>query len=143
MTRRAMPVLAVLLLSGTFCMAGGEATDRGAMRLTVPDGPFRDAQVVMAKSMPPQFQVNLTRDMPTPGWKFEVDSVEIDGKSGRIVARVTEHAPGGVVSQVIKPTRLSLNLGVLSRGDYLLELWVRRGAGSDYRRLQAIVLVAS
>jgi len=143
MTLRAMRVLAVLLLSGIGCMGGGQANDRGATRLAVPDPPFRDAQVVPAKSMPPQFRVNLTRDMPTPGWKFEVDSVEIDAELGRIVARVTEHAPGGIVSQVIKPTRLDLELGILPRGGYVLEIWVRRGADSDYRRLQAIVLVAS
>ena len=58
MTLPVMRFLAALLLSGIGCMAGGKATDRGATRLTVPDPPFRNAQVVMAKSKPPQFRVN-------------------------------------------------------------------------------------
>ena len=132
MTLRAMRVLAVLLLSGVGCMALDEARDRGATRLAVPDPAFRDVRIVPAKSMPPQFRVTLTRDMPTPGWKFEVDEVKVDAESGRIVARITEHAPGGIVSQVIKPTRLDVELGILPRGTYLLELWARRGAdGGD------------
>ena len=143
MTLPVMRFLAALLLSGIGCMAGGKATDRGATRLTVPDPPFRNAQVVMAKSKPPQFRVNLTRDMPTPGWKFEIESVEVDAEAGRILVRVTEQAPHGMVAQMIKPTRLSLDLGVLAPGRYVLELWVRRGAKNEYHRLQAMVLVAS
>ena len=96
----------------------------------------------MAKSMPPQFTVALSREMPTAGWSFAVDTIEVDEDSRRIVAKVTQSAPKDMAAQVLTPTWLNLNVGTLAPGRYFLELFVRDDAGAKHLPSHAVLLEA-
>ena len=78
--------------------------------------------------------------MPTPGWTFEIDSVEIAGD--RIVAKITEVRPDGMVAQMIAPGTARIPLGSLDRGSYVLEIRSRRDRRRDHRPAFAAVVLA-
>ena len=113
-----------------------------ATALTLPDDPFRDPQVVATGSMPPQFAIVLTREMPSSGWSVVVDSVDVDEASGRIVAKVSEIAPADTTAQVITSVQCRLRVGTLRPGSYLLEMWRRRGSSGPHGLAQGLVVVA-
>lgn len=131
-------VAAFLLLA----CGGAGAQGAKATALTIAVEPYEDARVLVATSMPPQFELLMTRQMPTPGWRFVVDGVEVDDDAGRVVARVSEIGPTGNVSQVITPTECRVPLGTLAPGRYVLELWRRKGSSSPHVLAQALVVVA-
>jgi hypothetical protein len=134
----------ILLALGPGCAATsaeGRAGSR-ATSLTIAHAAFHDPQVLVAKSMPPQFEIVLTREMPTPGWSFVVDSLTVEKTSGRIVAKLSEIGPTETTAQVITPTQCRLQLGALEPGSYLLELWRRRGASGAHVLTQALVVIA-
>lgn len=130
-----MTVAMLTLLS--LVMSGGAA---GATRLEVAGHPFGEPRVQVLESQPPQFDLVFRREMPTPGFELRVDSIETEG--GRIVARITELAPEGMVAQVITPTELRLSLGAVAPGRYLLEIHTRRGEDGVYLLADALVLTA-
>jgi hypothetical protein len=113
-----------------------------ATSLLIVEPTFHDPQVLVATSMPPQFEVVFVREMPTTGWDLSVDSVDVDEESGRIVAKLTEIAPTGMSAQVITSTNCRVPLGGLTRGVYSLELWLRRGVGRPHVLTQALVVRA-
>lgn len=113
-----------------------------ARELRVTEGAFKNPQIAVLKSMPPQFHLSLEKEMPTPGWELGVDSLEIDAEAGRIVARLTERAPTGMVAQVVTPTWVRLELGTLDPGRYLIELRVRRSASEKYRAEHVLIVDA-
>jgi hypothetical protein len=110
-----------------------------AVRLTLPEPAFYGAT---AETDGEGFRVALKRDMATPGFKLEVDGVQIDGKTSRIVVRVTERPPAGMAAQVITPTAVTIPLGRLTRGSYILEIQMRRGNSGEYGPAHALVLSA-
>lgn len=132
--------IAMLLTAVT--LASAETPQRKAMQVRVRPAEAEQARVTMLKSMPPQFRVTLTREMPTAGFTFDVDAVEVDAAAHRIVARVTRHAPEGMAAQVLTPTPLHLALGTLDPGRYFLEVWMRDDADATHRPDQALVLDA-
>jgi hypothetical protein len=113
-----------------------------AMQLRVTPAAFGTPRVHMAKSMPPQFTLALSREMPTPGWTFSVDEIEVDETSRRIIAKVTQTAPEGMTAQVLTPTWLNLDLGTIDPGRYFLELYVRDAAGAKHLPAHAVLLEA-
>ena len=135
----ALPPLALLL-----ACAAGYTKDPGtrASGLDWARPGFEDARIRVLESDPPQFEVVLTREMPTPGFRFEIDALDVDAGHGRITARVTEVPPDGIVAQVITPAKLRLSLGSIPIGRYVLEIWIRRGS-ADHRVAGARVLVAT
>ncbi len=116
--------------------------DSKAMAITFGRSEFSDPEVIVRKSMPPQFVVIFDRDMPTPQWKFELDGVDVAPETGRIVAKITELPPEGFVSQVISPHKCRIDVGTVAKGKYVMELWVRRGKNGSHRLAQAFVLNA-
>jgi hypothetical protein len=110
--------------------------------VTLVEPAFSDPRILVAKSMPPQFDLLLEREMPTPGWSFVVDAIELDEEGRRIVARITEVGPTGNVAQVITKTACRLGLGRLRPGSYVLELRTRRAPTDEHRLSQALVLAA-
>lgn len=134
-------VASVPVLLSLACVAAGQSVETTADGLIVKAAPFGEPEVVVLKSKPPQFEVMLEREMPTPGWTFDVDGIQVDDDAGRIVVRVTEVRPTNIVAQVITPTKLKISLGSLPRGQYFLELQVRRGEGS-YVPVQGFLLNA-
>jgi hypothetical protein len=122
--------------------AAGPGGDAPARTLAVTEPAFRDVAIVVATSMPPQFELVLVRDMPTTGWTCVADAVEVDAATGRIVARLTERGPAGAAAQVVTATPCRVPLGKLARGRWLVELWLRRGADGRHTRVQALVVDA-
>ncbi len=47
--------------------------DSKAKAITFGRSEFSDPEVIIRKSMPPQFVVIFDREMPTPQWRFELD----------------------------------------------------------------------
>jgi len=142
MRRSLRPACVGLTLLALAC-APKYAQERKAIDLRVRPSAFDEPHIEMAKSMPPQFSVALSREMPTPGYTFSVDSLDIDPQARRIVARVTQRAPAGMVAQVMTRTWLKLDLGVIDPGRYFLELYVRDDAASKHRPELAALLEAS
>jgi hypothetical protein len=138
---RTLICLTLLVLPVTV-QAGGGPVEPRATSLTLAEPAFESPQVVVATSMPPQFEITFMRDMPTPGWEHKVDSVTVDPETRRIVAKLTESRHGGTAAQVITPTKCRVPLGRLAPGRYLLELWMRRGADQPHTLAQALVVIA-
>jgi len=113
-----------------------------ATSLSIIEPAFRDPQVVVATSMPPQFEIVFVRDMSTPGWSFSVDTVDVDEETGRITAKISDIPPDGNTAQVITATKCRLPLGKLAGGVYSLELWSRRGNEGPHVLTQALALRA-
>ena len=138
---RTLICMTLLVLFVTVRAGGGSAEPR-ATSLTLVEATFESPQIIVATSMPPQFEISFRRNMPTTGWDHMVDSVTVDQETRRIVAKVTEVHPGGTSAQVITPTKCRVPLGRLAPGRYLLELWVRRGADQPHTLAQALVVNA-
>ena len=113
-----------------------------ASRAWVVEEPVDKIEIVAAGTEPPTFTLVLVREMPTPGFTWRVDALDVDARSQRITARLTEIAPQGIVAQVITPTRFELPLHGLAVGSYFVELWTRRDASREHRPAHAIVLEA-
>ena len=121
--------------------AGGEPVAPSAANVTVVRSEAADPfKLVKLEGAPPTFVVEFTQQMPTPGWTFKVDSVETDGD--RIVAKMTEIRPQGMVVQMIAPGTAKIPLGSLTRGRYVLEIRSRRNAQREHRPTFAAVLLA-
>ena len=131
-----------LLLTLAPAGAGGEGTgaDDRATGLRF-DGPTHGARLVVLESMPPQFALVIPRTMPTPGWSTKVDQVRIEREHGRIVAKVTEREPDGIVAQVLTKAELHVTLGYVPVGKHGFELYVRRGRG-EYKKVETWKLTA-
>jgi hypothetical protein len=84
----------------------------------------------------------FVREMPTPGWSFSVDAVEVDEESSRITAKISDIPPSGPTAQMISAAECRLGLGKLARGVYSLELWLRRGTEGPHVLTQALVVRA-
>ena len=128
----------ILVLSAATSAAAKPAT--AVALLDEPD--FRKPRIVVEESDPPGFQLVLEREMPTPGWTFERDEIRIDRDEGRIVVRLTEIGPAGIVAQVITTTELRVVLGPLDAGHYVVELRTRRDPSGEHRPAAAFVLIA-
>ena len=100
------------------------------------------AAVAEATGDPVEFTLVLSREMPTPGWSFEVDSVEVDGAGQRIVVALTERRPTGMVAQVLTTTEFRIPLGNPGRGTYFVEIRARPDAETPYQPAHALVIRA-
>ena len=112
-----------------------------ASALEIPEPSFRRPVVNVLESHPVRFVLVFEQQMPTPGWRTEVDSVEVD--EGRIVVKITAKPPEGIVAQVITPAQLRVPLGSLKQGRYVLELRIRRDEAQAYQIAHVLVVVAS
>jgi hypothetical protein len=141
MRRSSYLVLGGMLL-GCAAAVHGDPEAAGATALTFIEGSFASPQVTSDPSGPGRFTVSFEREMPTPGWRFEIDAVEIDPDSGRIEARISEIAPDGITSQVLTKARCSIPLGPLPPGRFVLEIRSRRGTSAPHEPVQAFVIHA-
>jgi hypothetical protein len=141
--RRAAGVAGLVLLAGCAVASTDPAPPEAATYLVVRPDELSDVEIVAEKSMPPKFSIVLERDMPTPGWTFEVDEIEVLREEGRIVARVTEIGPSGITSQVITPTELKLDLGTVPPGKWSLELRTRKDRSKPHRLEGTLTLLAT
>lgn len=138
-----LALLAGLVLSIAASAAPPEPEpSRRASRAWVVEEEVDKVEIVAAGTEPPTFTLVLVRQMPTPGFTWKVDALDVDVRGRRITARLTESAPQGIVAQVITPTRFELPLGSLETGSYFVELWTRRGPSGEHRPSHALVLEA-
>lgn len=114
-----------------------------ATRLALLDAPVSKLELIALPTSPTQFVLRGEREMPTPGWTFHIDSVKVDS-AGRISVRITDIPPAAdAVISVIAPAILSVQLGSLRVGRYVVELQSRRSPAEAYRLLQAAVVEAA
>ena len=114
-----------------------------ATRLSLLEPPISKLELIALPTSPTQFVLRGEREMPTPGWTFHIDGVQVDA-SGRIAVRITDIPPAAdAVISVIAPATLSIQLGALRVGRYVVELQTRRSPAEPYRLLQAAVLEAA
>jgi hypothetical protein len=139
MLKRSTLAALILLLAPT--VWAGESAPTNATEVTaVRSEAAEPLKVVKVDGSPPTFVVEFTQQMPTPGWTFRVDSVETEGD--RIVARITEARPEGMVVQMIAPGTAKIPIGTLQRGRYVLEIRSRRDPLREHRPTFATVVLA-
>jgi hypothetical protein len=130
---RPLAILAVLA-----ALAGAKPGPDTALTLK-PVDPMFAVRVIEKPSCPPSFDVELTADMPDPGWTLAVDRISDADDSGRRVVEITATRAEGAYIQVITPRAVIVSLGMMRKGTYLLDIRLRRGA-TPYERVQAVVL---
>lgn len=114
-----------------------------ASRLGLLPASLNKLELISLPSTPTQFVLRAEREMPTPGWTFHIDAVQVES-TGRISVRVTDIPPAAdAVISVIAPAVLSVQLGTLRVGRYVVELLSRRSPAEPYRLLQAVVIEAA
>jgi hypothetical protein len=135
-------------VTGSFLFAGwvviscSVASGGPASRAWIPDTTVQGAEVVAEESGPTRFTLVVKREMPTPGWTFQIDTVEVDADSQRVTVKLTEAAPVGMVAQVLTPARIEIPLGTIEPGAYFVELWTRREAGKPHGPSHALLMIA-
>jgi hypothetical protein len=117
--------------------SGDEAT-----RVWIPDTRIEGGEIIEDKSERSGFTLVLKREMPTPGWTFRIDSVEVDAESQRLTAKLTEVGPEGIVAQVLTPSTIEVPLGKIDPGTYFVELWFRRDPNKRHQPGHAVVVIA-
>jgi len=130
---RPLTILALLA-----ALAGARPGPDTALSLR-PLDPMFAVKVVEMPSCPPSFDVELTADMPDPGWSLTLDRVSDPDQAGRRTVEITATRAEGAFVQVLTPRAVTLKLGSMRKGAYLLDILLRRGP-TRYERVQAIVL---
>jgi hypothetical protein len=114
-----------------------------ASRLQLLESALSKLELISLPTAPTQFVLRGEREMPTPGWTFHIDAVQVES-TGRISVRVTDIPPAAdAVIGVLVPAVLSVQLGTLRVGRYVVELLTRRSPAEPYRLLQAVALEAA
>ena len=92
---------------------GDESMQRGEV--------YIDSQeIVMLKSLPPQFQLNVTGSLPTPCHQLRVVIEEPDDQNQIQVQIYSLVDPNTVCIQVLEPFEASIPLGSYASGSYAL-----------------------
>ena len=130
--------LVILVLA---CVASAKADPKYAGSATPLPG-VSDVKIDVLESQPVQFVLQARIPMPTPGWELKVDQVKYDEKACIVRVNLTGKGPRGMVAQVITPTPVKIKLGTLVKGRPIVDIHVRRGAGSPYQRAGTVVLLA-
>jgi hypothetical protein len=121
----------------------------------IPEGSMYESPKVSAASAPAQFELVLTKQMPMPGYRVEVESVQVlpadsltdpapKSAAGEwaIVVKLHEVAPEGFGLTVLDPKQIRLPIGALRVGAYRLHLMLRQGEAKVHEPVQQIGLVA-
>lgn len=114
-----------------------------AQRLAPYPAPFDTPIIAASETEPREFELVLTRELPSPAWTLTLDALEVDKEKRRIIAEVTEQSSGGMAAQVIVKRELRLSLGSIEAGFYVVELRLRRGTKKPHVPVQSLVLRAS
>jgi hypothetical protein len=129
----------LLLLLLLVALAAARPGPDTALALEPVDPPFR-ARILERPSCPPGFDVELTAELPDPGWTLTVDALRGPDAEGRFTADLTAARGDGVFPQVVTPRSTKVSLGFLRKGVYLLDLRLRRDPAGKHERVQALVL---
>lgn len=130
---RPLAILAFLV-----ALAGAKPGPDTALSLKPVEPMFR-FRVVERDTCPPSFDLELTADMPDPGWSLAVDRVSDPDETLRRVVDITATRAEGMFAQVVTARTATASLGMMRKGVYLIDIRLRRGEGR-HERVQAIVL---
>ena len=131
-----------ILVSALLAISCSVASGGPAGRAWVAETRVKSAEIVSDKSAAAIFTLVLEREMPTPGWTFQIDSVEADAASSRLTVKLTEVGPDGIVAQVLSPARIEIPLGQIEPGTYFVELWTRQTPAKPHQPGHALVIIA-
>lgn len=110
---------------------------------SAPDGfPCHTVSNEVMESAPVQFALRMVRDMPSPGYTIDVDSVTLQDDKKTIVAKLTTIAPSGAGLTVLEPRDLRFDLGSLAKGSYVFEIRERTSRDGDYTRFGSFAFQA-
>jgi hypothetical protein len=138
---KTISLLSVLVFAACPVVVGGGPEEPAAKTLTVVRPETADTfKLVQLEGTLTEFVAEWTRQMPTPGWTFEIDAVDV--VEDRIVVKLTEVRPEGMVVQMLAPGTAKIPLGSLPPGRYVLEIRSRRSPQTDHRPAYATVIVA-
>ncbi|MDH3592999.1 MAG: hypothetical protein OER88_14025, partial [Planctomycetota bacterium] len=90
---------------------------------------------------PPSWRLDLTRDMPTPGWAMKA-TIKRNDADKILRVEITATPPHGLVPQVITKGTVRVEAGSLLKGAWLVDVHYKAG-GEKSRRVQAFTLRAS
>ena len=107
-----------------------------------PGTAFYAPLVEVMESMPVQFAISLTREMPMPGCEVIPGSINIDKATKRIVVKMHEKQPDGAGLMVMTPTKVRLSFGSLETGAYSLDLLLRVSGSEKHEKVQTLTLTA-
>jgi hypothetical protein len=148
-------LIVTCLLLCTACMGASAQRDdrnegevkaqepRYAMSVNARENWVEYVDIIMLKSMPPQFNAVVSVQMPTPGWTLKLDEISNPDAQGRIQVKVTATAPEGIVAQVLATETVNVSLGKIKPGEYLLEMLYRNAGETEYTRRGVVMLSAS
>ena len=102
--------------------------DDDALTVSIHESPFGAPSVATEDGAT---TLSLTIDMPTPAWTLATDSVSKPDADGRLEVHATFVRPGGMVAQVITRETLSVSLGKLAAGEYVVIIRTRRVNDAD------------
>jgi hypothetical protein len=131
-----------ILVSALLAISCSVASGGPAARLWVADSRVKSAEIVTDESASSVFTLVLERMMPTPGWTFEIDSVEAEAASSRLTVKLTEVGPDGMVAQVLSPARIEIPLSRIEPGAYFVEIWTRQSPDKPHRPGHALIVIA-
>ena len=131
-----------ILVSALLAISCSVASGGPAARLWVADSRVKSAEIVTDESASSVFTLVLERMMPTPGWTFEIDSVEAEAASSRLTVKLTEVGPDGMVAQVLSPARIEIPLSRIEPGAYFVEIWTRQSPANPHQPGHALVVIA-
>ena len=136
----AAAIIILLIFLAQQVYGASRKASKGAMHLVQMENWVQEVKIRTMESAPPQFAVILTVAMPTPGWKLTVDKVSAPDAEKRIRVDLGGKRPDGAWPQVITNTDIRVPLGVLPKGNYLLDVFGRYDAGKAHER-KGVVLV--
>lgn len=131
-----------ILVSAMLAISCSVASGGPASRVWVADARVKSAEVVAGKSEAAKFALVVVREMPTPGWTFQIDSVEADAASSRLTVKLTEVGPDGMVAQVLSPAQIEIPLGQIEPGVYFVEIWTRRSPAKPHQPGYSLIIIA-
>jgi hypothetical protein len=116
---------------------------RYAMSVNERENWIEYVDAITVRSLPPESNVLVSVQMPTPGWTLKVDEISKPDAQGRIQVKVTATAPEGIVAQVLATETVNVSLGKIKPGEYLLEMLYRNAGETEYTRRGVVMLSAS
>jgi hypothetical protein len=116
---------------------------RYAMSVNERENWIEYVDAITVRSLPPESNVLVSVQMPTPGWTLKVDEISKPDAQGRIQVKVTATAPEGIVAQVLATETVNVSLGKIKPGEYLLEMLYRKAGETEYTRRGVAMLTAT
>ncbi len=147
----AFVALSVVCCTDSGAEVGGSSTKEETMeyaslliceKAPASDARFTDPKIEVMESMPVQFALTCTANLPMPGYGCAVESVDQGATPFDRIVKIRMTPPEGVGLTVIDPQPVRIALGSLVPGTYTLHFLVRESEDGKHAAAQTLVLVA-